>query len=119
MELAQLKSIEENSNIFNLLYSSENTQLIVIHNNGNINFIGNVSNKNKRLIQETLSANEYYEVGNNLYRLVLDKSIYLFKKYESNNIKLLIGTTIKKTDETRLRLIDKQTEHLLQKSRLW
>lgn len=119
MELAALENIKIDSGVFEMLNFSENSQLIVLSINGKFKFIGEVSNKDKKLLYKIISSNEFYEVGDKIYKAILCKNIYLFKKYEISGVKLLVGSIIQKTEETRLKLIDKQSDYLLQKSRTW
>ena len=119
MELAKINNIDENLNFLNKLNNFVNSYLIVLYDTNNISFIGDICNKNKYTIKKTLESNDFYEVGKNLYRIIFKDSIYLFKKYEIQNKILLVGSTIKKTNDNRLQLIHTQAEHLLQKSETW
>jgi hypothetical protein len=102
-----------------LLNLPEDSQLIVLYTNNDINFIGKVSNRNKFLIKKMIESNDFFEINKNLYKIILHNRIYIYKKYKIKNNILLIGSILQKTNDVRLQLMDRQTEHLLQKSENW
>ena len=116
MELAIVNDIQSDSNT--QLNTTNNSQLIVLYD-GNIHFIGKVSKKNKLKIYNALITNEFFELESGLFRIVFEKNIFLFNKYDLSGTILLVGITVDKTDETRLKLLDKQTDYLLQKIGRW
>jgi len=85
----------------------------------NIDFIGKISHSTKQLIQETLTLNDYYEMDFDIYKMVLDDYIYIFKKFGEDKKVVLVGILINNSNKNRLEIIDKQTNYLLKKSEKW
>jgi hypothetical protein len=114
-----MNKINKNDSLFNILNTNEDSQLITLIVNDNVDFLGKVSYRNKQLIKKALYSNEYYEIEHNTYKIILYDTIYLFKKYEKNNKTILVGIIADKTEKNRFALIDKQMDHLLKKSENW
>ena len=111
--------INEDDNMFNVLTTSTNPQLIILMIHGNIDFIGKISYLNKQLIRKALRHNDYFEMDNNVFKIILNKDIYVFKKFGEPGKAVLVGIFVDKTNKNRLNIIDKQVNHLLKKSDNW
>jgi len=84
-----------------------------------IDFIGKIPYRTREQIKKAIKLNEYYEIEKDIYRMVLDDCIYLFKKYNMKEEVALIGVLIEKTENNRLSIITKQADFLLAKCEGW
>ena len=111
--------INQDGGLLNILTTYKDSQLVVLMLENNIDFIGKISHSTKQLIQETLTLNDYYEMDFDIYKMVLDDYIYIFKKFGEDKKVVLVGILINNSNKNRLEIIDKQTNYLLKKSEKW
>lgn len=113
-----IKSHLTTKEMIEFMDNNEETYLITIILD-NIDFLGNVTYRDKEAIKKSLKTNEYYEIEKGLYRMILSNSIYIFKKYGEQDKTVLIGVLVEKNDTNRLNLMNKQADFLMSKSASW
>jgi hypothetical protein len=105
--------------MINFIFEEEECSLITIMMDGNIDFVGSISSKDAKAIKKILLQKEYYSVAKGIYKIILDKSIYLFKMFGKEDKTVLIGVLAEKSEGNRLNLLERQSSLLLQKAEAW
>lgn len=107
--------------IFNFSINTEKEHpfFISIISDTAVNFVGKLTSKDKKSIINAIKLKEYYQIDRDLYRMVLNKCIYIFKKFDEENKIILIGFLLEKNDKNRLNILEKQSKFLLNKVEAW
>lgn len=105
--------------MINIMDQYEDAYLVVIMINEGVEFIGEISDYNKQLIKKAFTLNDFYEIANGIYRMVLKNTIYIFKKFGEETKTVLVGVLAEKNEENRIDILDRQTNYLLNKCKDW
>lgn len=69
----------------------------------------------KMLIKSAITLNSFYEVGDDVYRMVLPMSIFLFKMFGKPSFGVMVGMVVEKNSGNRVEILTKQANYLLNK----
>ncbi len=77
-------------------------------------FSGDISAKTKWEIKHRLDRKEYKKISDDVYKLHLKKSIFIYKVYGRNNSKVIMGFLIENNINNLTMLLDTHTKYLIE-----
>jgi len=107
------------SEILNIATSNGSPSLVVAIDEEAMFITGEISEKDKESLENHLKTNKYHKIDLNIHKMSLSSSIYLFKKFGKKDITILMGVLAKKNDRNRIKLMDMQSQFLLQRQSGW
>lgn len=107
------------SNVLNLTNKYNECFLVTKIVDDNIEFVGEISSVDQNSIKKAIKLQEFYSVDGETFRMILNNSIYVFKKFDNGTKISFVGVLFEKTNENRIKLMNKQSNFLLEIAEAW